>query len=85
MASPKIHVHVSSSDAFYVNSFIIEGDRSLTLVETQFVLSEAEVLAGKIDALKACLRMPDLPGLGLSGVPYRCGRSTLGAQDDTPC
>jgi glyoxylase-like metal-dependent hydrolase (beta-lactamase superfamily II) len=51
MTAPKVHVHTSSPDAFFVNSFIIEGDRSLVLVDTQFVLSEARALAGKIAAL----------------------------------
>jgi hypothetical protein len=49
---PKVHVHTSSPDAFFVNSFIIEGKRSLVLVDTQFVLSEAKALADKIAALQ---------------------------------
>ena len=49
---PKIHIHTSSPDAFFVNSFIIEGKRSLVLVDTQFVLSEAKALADKIAALQ---------------------------------
>lgn len=51
MASPKIHTHTSSPDAFFVNSFIIEVDRSLVLVDTQFVLSEAAALVAKTAAL----------------------------------
>lgn len=42
--SPKVHVHTSSPDAFFVNSFIIEGERNLILIDTQFVLSEARAL-----------------------------------------
>jgi hypothetical protein len=37
---PKVHIHTSSPDAFFVNSFIIEGVKSLVLVDTQFVLSK---------------------------------------------
>jgi glyoxylase-like metal-dependent hydrolase (beta-lactamase superfamily II) len=49
---PKVHIHTSSLDAFFVNSFIIEGKTSLVLVDTQFVLSEAKALAEKIAALQ---------------------------------
>jgi glyoxylase-like metal-dependent hydrolase (beta-lactamase superfamily II) len=48
---PKVHVHASSPNAFLVNSFIIEGDSSLVLVDTQFVLSEAGAVADRIAAL----------------------------------
>jgi len=51
-ASPKLHIHTSSPGAFFVNSFIIEGQRSLILVDTQFVLSEAGAVADKIAALQ---------------------------------
>jgi glyoxylase-like metal-dependent hydrolase (beta-lactamase superfamily II) len=51
-ASPKLHIHTSSPDAFFVNSFIIEGQSSLILVDTQFVLSEARAVADKIAALQ---------------------------------
>jgi glyoxylase-like metal-dependent hydrolase (beta-lactamase superfamily II) len=49
--APKVHVYTSSPDAFFVNSFIIEGARSLVLVDTQFVLSEARSLLEKMAAL----------------------------------
>jgi glyoxylase-like metal-dependent hydrolase (beta-lactamase superfamily II) len=49
---PKVHIHTSSPDAFFVNSFIIEGVRSLILVDTQFVLSEANAVAERIAALQ---------------------------------
>jgi glyoxylase-like metal-dependent hydrolase (beta-lactamase superfamily II) len=49
---PKVHIHRSSPDAFFVNSFIIEGARSLILVDTQFVLSEANAVAERIAALQ---------------------------------
>jgi glyoxylase-like metal-dependent hydrolase (beta-lactamase superfamily II) len=51
MAAPKVHTHTSSPDAFFVNSFIIEGETSLVLVDTQFLLSEATALVRKIVAL----------------------------------
>lgn len=50
--SPKVHVHTSSPDAFFVNSFLIEGERSLILIDTQFVLSEARAVADKMRALE---------------------------------
>ena len=49
---PKVHIHTSSRDAFFVNSFIVEGVRSLVLVDTQFVLSEAILLADRIAELR---------------------------------
>jgi glyoxylase-like metal-dependent hydrolase (beta-lactamase superfamily II) len=51
-ASPKVHVHTAPPDAFFVNSFIIEGESSIILVDTQFVLSEARSVASKIAALE---------------------------------
>lgn len=51
MAAPQVHVHTSSPEAFFVNSFMIEGDRSLVLVDTQFVVSEANALVGKLTTL----------------------------------
>ena len=53
---PKVHIHTSSTNAFYVNSFIIEGARSLVLVDTQFVLSEARLVADKVVALEQLRR-----------------------------
>lgn len=52
MSTIRIHTHTSSPDAFFVNSFIIEGDKSLILVDTQFVLSEANALAARLAELK---------------------------------
>jgi glyoxylase-like metal-dependent hydrolase (beta-lactamase superfamily II) len=49
--SPKVHVHTSSPDAFFVNSFLLEGESSLILVDTQFVLSEARAVIDRIAAL----------------------------------
>jgi glyoxylase-like metal-dependent hydrolase (beta-lactamase superfamily II) len=51
MSVPGVHAYTSSPDAFFVNSFIIEGQQSLVLVDTQFVLSEAMALADKIAEL----------------------------------
>jgi glyoxylase-like metal-dependent hydrolase (beta-lactamase superfamily II) len=51
-ASPKVHIHTSTPDAFFVNSFIVEGESSIILVDTQFVLSEARSVASKIAALE---------------------------------
>ena len=51
MSQPVIHVYTSAPDAFFVNSFIIEGKRSLVLVDTQFVLSEAHALVKTIEAM----------------------------------
>jgi glyoxylase-like metal-dependent hydrolase (beta-lactamase superfamily II) len=50
--APAIHVHTSSPDAFFVNSFLIEGAHSLVLIDTQFVLSEARLVCDKLAALQ---------------------------------
>ena len=47
----EIHTHTSSEPFFFVNSFILEGDRSLVLVDTQFVLSEAQAVVDRMVAL----------------------------------
>ena len=49
---PRVHIHTSSHSAFFVNSFIIEGNKSLVLVDTQFVLSEAAAVAERIATLQ---------------------------------
>ena len=45
---PRVHIHTSSPSAFFVNSFIIEGYKSLVLVDTQFVLLD-HLLADVVD------------------------------------
>jgi len=52
VAAPIVHTYTSSPDAFFVNSFIVEGQSSVVLIDTQFVLSEAAALVDKIDALQ---------------------------------
>jgi glyoxylase-like metal-dependent hydrolase (beta-lactamase superfamily II) len=49
---PKIHVHTSAPDKFYVNSFLVEGDKSAVLIDTQFVLSEIASVIAKLKALE---------------------------------
>ena len=49
--SNKVHIHTSDANAFYVNSFVIEGDRSLVLVDTQFVLTEIKQVIEMMQAI----------------------------------
>jgi glyoxylase-like metal-dependent hydrolase (beta-lactamase superfamily II) len=51
MTAPRIHVHAAAPANFFVNSFLIEGARSVILVDAQFVLSEARKVADMIAAL----------------------------------
>ena len=51
MAIRQIHRHGSAAEAFFVNSFILEGERSLVLVDTQFVVSEARAVVARLAAL----------------------------------
>ena len=51
-STPLVHVYASSPDAFFVNSFIIAGERSLVLIDTQFVLSEATKVVSRMKELE---------------------------------
>lgn len=46
-----IHLHASPEAAFYVNSFILEGEKSLVIVDTQFLVSSAAAFAAMIASL----------------------------------
>jgi len=47
----RLHVVASPETAFLVNSFILEGARSLVVIDTQFLTSAATMLRARIDAL----------------------------------
>lgn len=47
----RLHVFSSPEPAFFVNSFVIETDNGLVLVDTQFLTSSARQLADMIRAL----------------------------------
>jgi glyoxylase-like metal-dependent hydrolase (beta-lactamase superfamily II) len=47
----EIHIHTSPEPFFFVNSFILESERSLVLVDTQFVLSEAQAVVDRMVVL----------------------------------
>lgn len=49
--TPRIHVYSAPADKFFVNSFIVETDTSLVLVDTQFLVSTARALRARLDAL----------------------------------
>lgn len=46
-----IHTYAASPDKFFVNSFIVEGEVGLVLIDTQFLLSSARELAERITAI----------------------------------
>eukprot|EP01039_Chlorochromonas_danica_P011839 gene11839-13352_t len=46
-----IHTYTSTPDKFFVNSFIVEGETGLVLIDTQFLLSSARELADRIASL----------------------------------
>lgn len=48
--SPKIHVYTAPTNAFYVNSFLIEGDEGVIVVDTQFLVSSARALRKSFEA-----------------------------------
>lgn len=47
----QVHVHSAPESAFLVNSFIIEGARSLVVVDTQFLVSAALALRRRVLAI----------------------------------
>jgi glyoxylase-like metal-dependent hydrolase (beta-lactamase superfamily II) len=47
----KIHVQPSSPQAFFVNAFILEGETSLIVVDTHFLVSSANALCARVEAL----------------------------------
>ncbi len=48
---PKIHTYASLPEAFFVNSFVVEGAAGLVLIDTQFLLSSARELVAMMAAL----------------------------------
>jgi glyoxylase-like metal-dependent hydrolase (beta-lactamase superfamily II) len=48
---PKIHVYTAPADKFFVNSFLIETATAVIVVDTQFLVSTAQALGARLDAL----------------------------------
>jgi glyoxylase-like metal-dependent hydrolase (beta-lactamase superfamily II) len=46
-----IHTYAASPDRFFVNSFIVEGDAGVVLIDTQFLLSSARELADRVASI----------------------------------
>jgi glyoxylase-like metal-dependent hydrolase (beta-lactamase superfamily II) len=49
--TPKIHVYTAPADKFFVNSFLIETETGVILVDTQFLVSTAQELGARLDGL----------------------------------
>ncbi len=47
----RIHTYAAPADKFFVNSFIVEGEAGLVLIDTQFLLSSATALIETIKAI----------------------------------
>jgi glyoxylase-like metal-dependent hydrolase (beta-lactamase superfamily II) len=52
LMTPAIHVYAAPADKFFVNSFIVETDAALLLIDTQFLVSTARELADAVAALR---------------------------------
>ncbi len=46
--TPLVHRYFSRPEAFYVNSWIIEFNQGLVIIDSQFLISEAKGLVNKI-------------------------------------
>ncbi len=49
--TPRIHVYTAPADKFFVNSFLIETDQGVIVVDTQFLVSTARELGARLDGL----------------------------------
>ncbi len=49
--TPRIHAVAADADTFFVNAFLIEGEREVVLVDTHFVISSTRRLIARLDAL----------------------------------
>ena len=47
----RIHVFAAPPEKFFVNSFLVETDEGVVLVDTQFLVSTARALVDRLDAL----------------------------------
>jgi glyoxylase-like metal-dependent hydrolase (beta-lactamase superfamily II) len=48
--TPAIHLYAAPADKFFVNSFIVESDTALVLIDAQFLVSTARELAAVVAA-----------------------------------
>lgn len=48
---PRIHVFAAPADKFFVNSFLIETDDGVIVVDTQFLISTARDLSAQLDKI----------------------------------
>jgi len=49
--SLQVHVFTSPADKFFVNSFLIETDHGVVVIDTQFLVSTAQDLSKRLDAI----------------------------------
>jgi hypothetical protein len=47
----KTHTFSPSERAFLVNSFVLEGERSVVVIDTEFLVSSVPALRAKLDAI----------------------------------
>ncbi|GCE14810.1 MBL fold metallo-hydrolase [Tengunoibacter tsumagoiensis] len=46
-----IHIHTSTPETFFVNSYLVETAAGIVVIDTQFVLSQARAVKAQLDAL----------------------------------
>lgn len=49
--TPRIQVYAAPADKFFVNSFLIETDQGVIVMDTQFLVSTAQELGARLDAV----------------------------------
>ena len=47
----QIHIYAASPDKFFVNSFLVETDTGVVVIDTQFLVSSARELRAKLDGI----------------------------------
>ena len=84
MAGPVVHTYRAAESGLYVNSYLVEGESGVVVVDTNLLVSDIEALRARLRALKKPLPFDkDRPfkNLGIRVVDERGARQPLGIRD----
>ena len=56
MTGPVVHTYRAAETGLYVNSYLVEGEQGVVVVDTNLLLSDIEALRARLRALKKPLR-----------------------------